>query len=40
MKLDNLTDLIDMLTELEVIEFDSVLEEGQVYAPDGDIVTL
>lgn len=40
MKLDNLTDLIELLIELNNDEPDPVLEEGQVYTPDGDIVTL
>jgi len=40
MKIDNLTDLIELLTELEDIEPDPRLEEGQVFASDGDIVTL
>jgi hypothetical protein len=40
MKLDNLTDLIEQLVELNNDELDPGLEEGQVYTPDGDIVTL
>ena len=40
MKLDNLTDLIELLLKLEDVEPDSDLEEGQVYTSDGEIVTL
>ena len=40
MKTDNLTDLIEILTELEDVEPDRRLEDGQVFASDGTIVTL
>lgn len=40
MELDNLTELIDLLTNLKDAEPDPRLEEGQVYTPDGDIVTM
>ncbi len=40
MKLDNLTELIELLTQPEEVVLDPRLEEGQVYTPDGDIVTL
>ena len=40
MKLDNLTDLIEMLVLHNDDEPDPELEEGQVYTPHGDIVTL
>jgi hypothetical protein len=37
---DNMTDLIELLLESRDTEPDSDLEDGQVYAPDGSIVTL
>jgi hypothetical protein len=40
MKLDNLTELIELLTQLEDKEPDPRLEQGQVFTPHGDIVTL
>ena len=40
MATDNLTDLIELLTELEDIEPDSSLEDGQAYTSDGKVVTL
>ena len=40
MTADNLTDLIEILIQLEDVESDSTLEEGQVYTSDGKIVTL
>lgn len=40
MATDNLTDLIELLTQIEDTEPDPNLEDGQVYTPDGDIVTL
>jgi hypothetical protein len=40
MATDNLTDLIELLAEYEDIEPDPRLEDGQVLAPDGTIVTL
>lgn len=40
MATDNLTDLIELLTEYEDIEPNTDLEDGQVYALDGTIVTL
>lgn len=40
MATDNLTDLIELLAELEDMGPDSNLEDGQVYTSDGTIVTL
>lgn len=37
---DSLTDLIELLTQIEDIEPDSDLEDGQVCISDGRIVTL
>jgi len=40
MKTDNLTELIQLLTEIEGSEPGPSLENGQVYASDGTIVAL
>jgi len=40
MKKENLVELIELLIELEDVESDSGLENGQVYASDGTVVTL
>ena len=40
MATDNLTELIELLQKLEDVEPDSELEDGQVLASDGTIVTL
>lgn len=40
MKKDNLVELIELLIELEDVESDSGLENGQVYASDGTVATL
>ena len=40
MATDNLTDLIELLTELEDVEPDPELEDGQVRGPNGEIITL
>jgi hypothetical protein len=36
----NLVELIDLLVELRDVEPDPNLEEGEIYASDGSIVTL
>lgn len=40
MATDNLTDLIELLYELEDAEPDPELEDGQVRGPNGEIITL
>ena len=40
MAIDNLIDLVELLTELDDAEHDLNLVDGQVYASDGSIVTL
>jgi hypothetical protein len=40
MTTDNLTDLIELLQELEDIKPDSELENGQVRGSNGEIITL
>jgi hypothetical protein len=40
MKSDNLVGLIELLAELEDVELDPRLKDGEVYTSDGRIVTL
>lgn len=40
MATDNLTDLVELLTQIEDTEPDPDLEDGQVYTSDGRIVML
>ena len=40
MTTDNLTELIELLTEYKNLELDPRLEDGQIFASDRTVVTL